>query len=420
MNVSILKSLGPGILMAGAAIGVSHLVQATRAGANYGFSLLLVVLLVNLLKYPFFFFGHYYTAREDKNLLEGYYKMGKNYLILFILLNSFTAVTSIAGVFFVTAALIQNIIFFPVSTNVVTFFLLIFCAFLIGLGRYGLLDKTMKVMMSVLFITTVVAFGYGFQSFYSNSVWETVNFFPKTYLSLSALPFIIALMGWMPAPIELSVWQSLWMKEKEEREKKKITFKEAVFDFNFGYVLTTLLALIFLLLGAFIMYPRGENFPENPVAFSQKLLELYTLTVGDWMKGIVAVAAFAAMFSTSLTVLDAYPKSVFVSLSILKKGFYRPSKRGELFSIICFSVLSLIIICFYAKGLKSLVDLVTIISFISAPPFAYLNFKLIYGKKSRNEISIKMKILKFVSYLGLLYLTIFAGIFIYYSAIISN
>ena len=31
----ILKTLGPGILYAGAAIGASHLVQSTRAGANY-------------------------------------------------------------------------------------------------------------------------------------------------------------------------------------------------------------------------------------------------------------------------------------------------------------------------------------------------------------------------------------------------
>ena len=49
------KKLGPGLLYAGAAIGVSHLVQATRAGALYAFDLALVILLINLIKYPFFF-----------------------------------------------------------------------------------------------------------------------------------------------------------------------------------------------------------------------------------------------------------------------------------------------------------------------------------------------------------------------------
>ena len=36
------KTLGPGILFASTAIGVSHLVQSTRAGAKYGFGLLIL------------------------------------------------------------------------------------------------------------------------------------------------------------------------------------------------------------------------------------------------------------------------------------------------------------------------------------------------------------------------------------------
>ena len=50
---NLLKSIGPGILFAGAAIGGSHLIQSTRAGANYGLDLLGLVLLINILKYPF-------------------------------------------------------------------------------------------------------------------------------------------------------------------------------------------------------------------------------------------------------------------------------------------------------------------------------------------------------------------------------
>lgn len=53
--INILKKLGPGLLFAGAAIGVSHLVQSTRAGADFGFSLLWVLILSNIIKYPFFY-----------------------------------------------------------------------------------------------------------------------------------------------------------------------------------------------------------------------------------------------------------------------------------------------------------------------------------------------------------------------------
>jgi Mn2+/Fe2+ NRAMP family transporter len=49
-----LKKLGPGLLFAGAAIGVSHLVYSTRAGADYGWSLIWAFILINIFKYPFF------------------------------------------------------------------------------------------------------------------------------------------------------------------------------------------------------------------------------------------------------------------------------------------------------------------------------------------------------------------------------
>ena len=51
------QKLGPGLLFAGAAIGVSHLVQSTRAGADFGFGLIWALLLIHLVKYPFFQYG---------------------------------------------------------------------------------------------------------------------------------------------------------------------------------------------------------------------------------------------------------------------------------------------------------------------------------------------------------------------------
>lgn len=48
-----MKALGPGIMMASAAVGGSHLVSSTQAGATYGWQLAMLILLVNLFKYPF-------------------------------------------------------------------------------------------------------------------------------------------------------------------------------------------------------------------------------------------------------------------------------------------------------------------------------------------------------------------------------
>jgi len=55
-------ALGPGLILAAAAIGVSHLVQSTRAGALYGFTLIGAIVIANLTKYPFLVFGPGYTV----------------------------------------------------------------------------------------------------------------------------------------------------------------------------------------------------------------------------------------------------------------------------------------------------------------------------------------------------------------------
>ncbi len=45
---NIYKIFGPGILMATAAIGGSHLVASTQAGALFGWSLAIFILLINI------------------------------------------------------------------------------------------------------------------------------------------------------------------------------------------------------------------------------------------------------------------------------------------------------------------------------------------------------------------------------------
>ena len=80
---NFIKTLGPGIIFASMCIGVSHLVQSTRAGADYGFSLLLAVIAANFFKYPFFEFSSRYTGATGVSILEGYAKIGKWILWLY-------------------------------------------------------------------------------------------------------------------------------------------------------------------------------------------------------------------------------------------------------------------------------------------------------------------------------------------------
>lgn len=98
MIFSQLKKLGPGLLFAGAAIGVSHLVQSTKAGADYGLGLVWALLLVNIFKYPFFKYGTLYAIATKENLLDGYNKLGKPFLVIYFTINLMTMFTIQAAV----------------------------------------------------------------------------------------------------------------------------------------------------------------------------------------------------------------------------------------------------------------------------------------------------------------------------------
>ena len=73
----IVKISGPGLLFASTAIGVSHLIQSTRSGADFGFGLLWAVMAANVLKYPFFEFGSRYANATGKSIIDGYLKLSK-------------------------------------------------------------------------------------------------------------------------------------------------------------------------------------------------------------------------------------------------------------------------------------------------------------------------------------------------------
>ena len=105
-----LQTLGPGILFASTAIGVSHLVQSTKAGANYGFTLILFILAANIFKFPFFEFGSRYASATGTSLLDGYRKMHWGILLLYLLITLSSMFFVCAAVCFVAAGFFENLL----------------------------------------------------------------------------------------------------------------------------------------------------------------------------------------------------------------------------------------------------------------------------------------------------------------------
>lgn len=365
-----LSKLGPGLLFAGAAIGVSHLVQSTRAGADFGWGLLWALVLTNLFKYPFFQAGPRYAIATGESLLEGYFKIGKGYLWVYFLLNFITMFTIQTAVTVVTAGLASQLFGFTDNIVVWSIALTFFCTLLLFIGRYQLLDGFIKIIMAIMALCSVAAFA--FASFKTDAALSWTQIFPKG----SELLFLVAFMGWMPAPLDISIWHSIWTLEKNKSKKKKIGLKESLFDFNVGYLGTFILAFCFLGLGALVMYQSGSSFSSNGTVFAGQLIGLYTTNFGQHLYWIIALAAFTTMLSTSITTLDASPRSMAQTYGLLF-----PKKKGlpYAFWLMFLASGTAIIFLFLLSEMYLLVQIATVLSFITSPLYAFLNYKLIFG-----------------------------------------
>lgn len=397
-----LKALGPGILMASAAVGGSHIVSSTQAGAIYGWQLALVILLINIFKYPFFRFGSQYTMENDKSLIEGYAEKGKGWLAIFFVLNIFSAIVNTAGVGILCAAILYNIFpnGFGLSISQLTTIIIVIIWAMLLIGGYKFLDSLAKWVMTALTIATVVAVVI---ALFKHREYAP-DFEAPTPWRMAALPFIISLMGWMPCPIEISAINSMWSVEK--RKQVKMSEADAIFDFNTGYIGTAILALIFCALGALIQFGSGEEVQSASAAYIAQFVNMYASVLGEWSRFLITLIAFLCIFGTVITVIDGYSRANNEALRLLldKKEASQKALYGWMTLT---AVIGLVIVYLFAGNVATMLRFAMIASFITTPFFAYLNYSLVNNKEHQVKPWLKR-----LSIIGLVYLFGFALFFI--------
>jgi Mn2+/Fe2+ NRAMP family transporter len=409
MKPSFFKILGPGLLYAGAAVGVSHLVQSTRAGAEFGYGLVWAIVLANFLKYPFFEAGPRYAAVTGKSLLHGYKALGNWVLGLFIVITISTMFIIQSAVTVVTAGLVSEITGLVLSPWIISSGLLFICLLILLIGNYSFLDKAMKLIIVVLTMTTIVALSF---SFFGSTEQYEMYLTTFSFSNSNNVLFLIALMGWMPAPLDISVWHSVWAVEKNKEVAEKISLKASLLDFKIGYFGTFILAIFFLGLGATTIYGTGIELESSGGGFAKQLIGIYTNTLGDWAYLLIALAAFTTMFSTTLTCLDAFPR-VLSPATVMIRGNNQdePNKWYKLWlSIVVLG--TIIILSLFLTDMKAMVDFATKVAFITSPVIAILNYLVINGKTIPKQYR-QSNFLKVISWIGMFYLVGFSMYFIW-------
>lgn len=405
-----LKNFGPGLITASAAIGTSHFVQATRAGSYFGYELLWLIIAVNIFKYPFIEFGSRYVSATNNNLLVGYRNFNKFAFYILILLSLIASPLSIAAISFVCSGIIKEVLNINLDIKIINSFLLIFCILLISYGRYNLLDNIMKIFIIILTITTLFAVIIAFKNYQpANEIYYNNSAFDLKYI-----PFIIALMGWMPGPLDLSIWHSLWL-EARNKTKTKLNFKQSQIDFNVGYLMTIITAILFLSIGALIIHNSNIVVPNKSSEFARLLINSYSSSIGVWASPIVGLAILAAMLSTLLAVVDIYPRVISQSFYVAQNKEnidIKAKRKSHTISMIISCLIALFIILFLLNSFQKMVDIVTIIAFLSGPFYAIINYKIVTSKDIDKKFHPKLW-LKVLSLIGFLFLIGFVFLYIY-------
>ena len=379
---SFAKALGPGLLFAGAAVGVSHLVQSTRAGALFGMGLAVFVVLANVFKYPAFQFGPRYAAATGTSLLEGYRRQGRWALVLYAVLTFGTMLTVQAAVTFVTTGLAKSVFDLDGSAVWLSLGLIGLCGALLAVGRYPILDKVIKGVVLVLTLATAVATAMAIPRVDWSGPW----FPPAEAWTLPTFGLVAGLIGWMPSAIDIAVWHSLWTLARKRETDYTPTPKESLLDFDIGYLGTAILAICFVILGAGVMHHGGVPIATGARDFAQQVVDLYATTLGEWSRPIIGIAAFGVMFSTTLTVVDGFPRAL-AALWGRFRGPEDPDAVGEergsqpvyWGAMVFIGGGSVVIIAEFLGSLIALVQIATIISFLTAPALAFLNHRAMFG-----------------------------------------
>ncbi len=405
-----LMILGPGLMYAGAAIGVSHLVQSTRAGADFGFELMWVLIAANMLKFPFFEVGSRYVLATGKNLLDAYFEAARWILVAFFIVTVLSMFPVMAALTMVTAGLFNFVFQSGLTTTAMSAILTLLTVILLITGKFQLLDRMIRWIIILLSLSTLIAL-ISTLHIPRPQLLSTVHFdlFNKHHLL-----FLIAFIGWMPAPIDIVVWTSLWSQAKYKSLDEKPNLKPVLIEFRIGFFGTMIVAAFFLALGAFVMHGSGEELSASGAVFAGQLIGMYTSTIGNWAYPVIAIAALTTMLSTTMTVTDVYPRTLEQSTQLLfGNNSFWAKKLNYANWMFILSAGVILLIWISGTTMRLMVDFATSLSFVTAPALAYLNHRVITARNIGKEFR-PAKYLIIWSWIGIIFLSAFTLFYLYW------
>jgi Mn2+/Fe2+ NRAMP family transporter len=368
----LLSRFGPAMMMAATAVGVSHLVYSTQAGADYGFSLAWLIILIVVLKYPAFRFAVDYASATEQSLVTAYSKISKialAWLAVGFFVDMFIATGAVS---MVTAGLIKSVFKIPLSGPQIAVGLMVISAVVLLNGQYTKAEKLVKVLVLTFSVLAVSATLFSLPLLGSDDRPLFTTLTPDRSLAI----FIIAMAGWMPMPTNGAIIYSKWVCERRKVDRERFDYTRALSDFRIGYGLTLVLALCFVAMGTAVLFDSGRQVPATAADFATELFGIFTTVIGKWSYPIIAAAGIAVIWSTQVTLMDALPRVTDRLAGILTgRPAEAPSRFRQFLAVQVVGVSFMLL--FLMSNFTTFIYFATSMGFVAGPAIAYYNYRAI-------------------------------------------
>lgn len=317
-----LKYLGPGFILSASVVGSGELISTTTLGAKAGFVTFWVIIVSCAVKVAIQLEFGKQAIRTGETVMTSLNRLGgprfgkqkanwSLWMWFFLWLFKPLQLGGIIGGVAITLNMAFpqiSIFWFAVITGVVV-------ATMVFKGYYTFIEKVSLVLMLIFTVFTIVAVFMLQNTNFAFSHHEIIDGI-KFKLPPAAVGFAIAAFGLTGVGGDEIVAYNYWCLEKgyarftgpfentdEWRKRARGWIKVMNIDAVLSMVVYTLVTAAFYLLGAAVLYKRGEI----PTGFKmiETLSRMYTDSYGLWAKGFFLFGSFVVLFSTLFSALAA-------------------------------------------------------------------------------------------------------------------
>jgi Mn2+/Fe2+ NRAMP family transporter len=240
-------------------------------------------------------------------------------------------------------------------------------------GRYVRVESLAKILVMVFTVLTLLATVVAVPRLFDaeRAVAATLK------LDVDTVAFLLAMTGWMPLPVAVTAFHSVWVREKVAATNGGYTRERAAFDLNVGWLLTLLLALCFVVMGTAVLFGTDAELPASAAQFAGLLFSIYTSLVGDWVYPVLAIGGVAVIWSTLLAIMDAVPR-LLVRITRELRGIDGADEQRlyRLFLITHAAAASIVLVVFLGN-FSRFIDFAASTGFLVAPAMAWFNYRAV-------------------------------------------